>query len=301
MHQLQSIFNSDLTEGQEGCPITHFGHFSPCAARSAHFCAEVHNQLSTNVCSKHAWPSSNCLFCVHQLQSIFNYDVTEWAERCCLPCLGLFSSLWNQIYPILNWSLWQLVNQNLHQMHMTNVKLAFPQVATAIWCQLWHDGGSWKGITSFVLAIFAHFFNQLQSPATFQPKSAPTKHCGLFLECSELSIWHCWHVCTTQTLTSNRAVWSAWAQQQQLQLQHHRPWHPESTSFCWVCQLPDCLEKTCHWGHVSLQRSVWVENMALNKLFCQQKSERSANLSVKVCQWKACKNSFEFWKRDVKS
>jgi len=44
---------------------------------------------------------------------------------------------------------------------------------------------------------------------------------------------------------------------------------------------------------VSLQRSIWVENMALNKLFCQQKSERSASLSVKVCLLKAMMQLFD--------
>jgi len=55
-------------------------------------------------------------------------------------------------------------------MHITNVKLAFPQVATAIWYQLWHDGGSWKGITSFVLAIFCPLLQPTAVSRNFSTK-----------------------------------------------------------------------------------------------------------------------------------
>jgi len=82
---------------------------------------------------------SNYLFCVHQLQSIVNSDLKEGLEGCLITCLGLFSPLWGQSSPHLNWSLHQVLNQHLHRKNIANVKLPFLHVSTIICCQLWHD------------------------------------------------------------------------------------------------------------------------------------------------------------------
>lgn len=75
-----------------------------------------------------------------------------------------------------------------------------------------------------------------------------------------------------QTLTSNKAVCCAWAQQQTATAAVATLLAPLTniTLLSLLLQLIDCLEWTCHWGHVSLKwsrmRNERLADYAVNKI-----------------------------------
>jgi len=67
-----------------------FHHLVP---RFPHIWTKVSSKLSTNICTEHAKPISNCPFYMYPLWTIFISDLKEGLEGCPVLRFGLFSPL----------------------------------------------------------------------------------------------------------------------------------------------------------------------------------------------------------------
>jgi len=208
-----------------------------------------------------------------------------WPERRVkrMPC-PLFWSYFTCVLPKFpTWT--EVINQNLHQTHATNVKLAFPDVATTICYQLLHDGGGWKGITSSVLVIF-HLLLHPTVVWCNWPTTICTEHALQFVLGVFRNVWH-W-TCS---------FYADMDKQQSCLVCLDTPATTASattlTLTLWVkiilssLSFADCLERPCHWGHVSPQRS------GLRSGLLADCSVNKIPLGMRVCLWTSVCGRYE--------
>jgi len=103
--QLEVVQLAHWHEWSEGCPVLSFDLFYHCVPRFPHIWTEVSSKLSTNMCTKHAWPMSNSPFCMYQLWTVICSDLKEGLEGCPVLSFGLFSPPRGKIFPHLNFLL----------------------------------------------------------------------------------------------------------------------------------------------------------------------------------------------------
>jgi len=93
----------------------------------------------TKICIEKTQPTSSYVFQMPQLQSFKICSMIEGLQGSPIPCFGLFSPLVCPDFPLFNFSLYQVANQDLHRKDITNVKSPFPNAPTTIFCHLRYD------------------------------------------------------------------------------------------------------------------------------------------------------------------